>query len=468
MIKIYRKISRAGKYLLPVFWAAGLLGACSDDDAVRTPLDTPNVTNSRATVSSLTFTWDKVEGVSSYSCELKDTYGEVLDGTVTVSTEATFTGLQPNTIYTLEVYAYAAIDGANTTSKVATLTATTAAVVMLNMGELTVEVKGTTAVLSWEAVEHAESYSYTYMTGDGEVKGTTEATTLTLRQLAQGDYRVSVSAVPAEADEAYAASPAASVTFTIVQEKAALWTATGTYTSAGLNSSWGAKLTAWNDDSYTLSGWYGVEGYDLVFTVNADGEIEVPDYEESGDYFYVPTGRSDYAGVWIYPSDGYSKFENGTDGGSLYFWADEGYDRFTWEGVSSSLTIDNLVGSYLEKASGTDYAIWDWGTSDADNSFSYENNEVSIERGEGNTVVLRGFFYISESLVGTVDLDARTITFEPGQTFATWYTFAAETGVDVPVVATFDDDCTIRFEGWGAWYNGYTYVENAVSTLVKQ
>lgn len=83
-------------------------------------------------------------------------------------------------------------------------------------------------------------------------------------------------------------------------------------------------------------------------------------------------------------------------------------------------------------------------------------------------MVLRGFFYISESLVGTVDLDARTITFAPGQAFATYYTFAAETGVDVPVVATFDDDCTIRFEGWGAWYDGYTYVENAVSTLVKQ
>lgn len=349
MIKIYRKISRAGKYLLPVFLAAGLLGACSDDDAVRMPLDTPNVTNSRATVSSLTFTWDKVEGVSSYSCELKDAYGEVLDGTVTVSTEATFTGLQPNTTYTLEVYAYAAIDGANTTSHVATLTATTAAVVTLKMGELAVEVKGTTAVLSWEAVEHAESYAYTYMTGDGEVKGITGETMLTLRQLAQGDYRVSVSAVPAEADEAYAASPAASVTFTIVQEKAALWTATGTFTSAGLNSSWEAKLTAWNDDTYTLSGWYGVEGYDLVFTVNAGGEIEVSGYEESGGYFYVPTGLSGYEGVWIYPSGGYSLFKGGADGGSLWFYADEDYDEFTWEGVSSSLTIDNLVGSSPRK-----------------------------------------------------------------------------------------------------------------------
>ena len=215
--------------------AAGLLGACSDDDKERIPLDTPSVTSS-ATVSTLTFAWDKIAGATSYSCELKDAYGETLDGIVTVSTTATFAGLQPNTTYTLDVYAYAAIDGAQTTSHVATLTATTAAVVPLKMSELSVEVKGTTAVLSWQPVEHAASYAYAYMTSDGEVKGSTEETVLTLRQLAQGDYRVSVSAVPAEADEAHSASPAASVVFTINQEKAALWTATGSYTSAGLNS----------------------------------------------------------------------------------------------------------------------------------------------------------------------------------------------------------------------------------------
>ncbi|MDO5419979.1 MAG: fibronectin type III domain-containing protein [Bacteroides sp.] len=333
--KILKITAKAGQCFLPILLFAVLLGGCSDDDALQTPLAPPHVTTDHVTVSSLTFTWDKVEGVSSYSCELKDPYGEVVDGTVTVSTTATFTGLQPNTTYTLEVYAYAAVGSDNTTSQAATLTATTAAVVTLKMGGLTVEVKGTTAVISWEEVEHAENYAYTYMAGGEEVTGITEETELTLRQLAQGDYRVSVSAVPAEADEAHAVSPAASVTFTIAQEKTALWTATGTYTSAVLNSSWEARLTAWNDDSYTLSGWYGVEGHDLTFTVNGNGEIGLSDYEEDGGYFYVPTGLSEYAGVWIYPSDGYSSFESDAkEGGSLWFYADDGYDQFVWEAVS--------------------------------------------------------------------------------------------------------------------------------------
>lgn len=465
--KILKMIAKARQCFLPMLLVAVLGGSCSDDDAVQTPLGAPHVTNSYATVSSLTFTWDKVEGVSSYSCELKDTYGETVDGTVTVSTTAAFTGLQPNTEYTLEVYAYAAIGSGNTTSQVATLKATTAAVVTLKMGELTVEVKGTTAVLSWEEVEHAESYAYTYMADGKEVVGTTEEPRLTLRQLPQGDYRVSVSAVPAEDDEAHAASPAASVTFTIAQEKTALWMATGTYTSA-LGASWKAVLIAWNDDSYTLSGWYGVEGYDLTFTVNKSGEMELTDYEEDGGYFYVPTGLSGNEGIWIYLSSGNSSFEGDSkEGGNLWFYADDGYDQFVWEAVSSSMSIDNLVGSYLETASGIDYYIYNWGA--ANSSFSYDdNNEVSIEQGEGNTVVLRGFYWTSESLVGAVDLDAHTITFAPGQVFAQYYTFAAETGADAPVVATFDENCTIHFEGWSAWYSGSAYVEKAVSTLVKQ
>ena len=75
------------------------------------------MTNSLATVSSLTFTWDKVKGASSYSGELKNTYGEVVDGIVTVSTTATFTGLQSNTTYTLDIYAYTAVGSGNTTSQ---------------------------------------------------------------------------------------------------------------------------------------------------------------------------------------------------------------------------------------------------------------------------------------------------------------------------------------------------------------
>jgi len=84
-----------------------------------------------------------------------------------------------------------------------------------------------------------------------------------------------------------------------------------------------------------------------------------------------------------------------------------------------------------------------------------------------NTVVISGCYWY-ENLVGTVDLIARTITFAPGQTFATYYTFAVATGENDPIVATFKELGTIHFIDWSAWYGGSTYVDEAESTLVKQ
>lgn len=75
--------------------------------------------------------------------------------------------------------------------------------------------------------------------------------------------------------------------------------------------------------------------------------------------------------------------------------------------------------------------------------------------------------WCSEELIGTVDVTARTITFQP-QTLGAYYTFAQETDEQAPVVATVAEDGTIQIKGWGAWYGGYTYIEGAQTQLSKQ
>ena len=95
-------------------------------------------------------------------------------------------------------------------------------------------------------------------------------------------------------------------------------------------------------------------------------------------------------------------------------------------------------------------------------SFSVTGTKV-----DETTVKLLGFYWCSEELVGTVDVAARTITFQP-QTLGSYYTFAQETDEQAPVVATIAEDGTIQIKGWGAWYGGYTYIEGAQTQLSKQ
>ena len=102
-----------------------------------------------------------------------------------------------------------------------------------------------------------------------------------------------------------------------------------------------------------------------------------------------------------------------------------------------------------------------------DYSFAYDDNTVTISKVDETTVKLLGFYWCSEELIGTVDVAARTITFEP-QVLGSYYTFAQETDEQAPVVATIAEDGSILIKGWGAWYGGYTYIEGAETKLSKQ
>lgn len=490
-MNLFSNIRRAGRCFLPALLAFGLLTACSDDEVIQTPLDTPNVTNSELTVSSLTFTWDAVPNVTSYSCELSDPNGIQVAGLVTTSTTARFTGLLPNTTYTLNVYAYAAIGSSNTTSKVATLTATTPAVVPLEAPrELVAEVNSTTATITWQAVEDAVGYGYSYITESGTVEGTVSKPSLTLKNLTPGSYRVSIYAMADEEDEAHSDSPASAVMFEVTREKQLLWSREGTYTSyeydwdAGSYStygSWKATLMAYDDGSYKLAGWFGVAGYDLEFNVEGT-EIKITNYNSVNEYgaYYVNTGLSNPAEVGAYtePDQGYasSGFSGDAEGGDLWFYSTIGYEEFEWSGSNEGgITADDLVGWYTEESTGYDSYVYEWGSDDYSfqiGSGSGYENEVEIKKVDDTTITLTGLYWAEEALVGTVDAKARTITFAAGQYWLDqggWgYEFANENDKAAPVVATIDENGVITMDGWGAWYGKYTYCWGTHTVLTPQ
>lgn len=74
-------------------------------------------------------------------------------------------------------------------------------------------------------------------------------------------------------------------------------------------------------------------------------------------------------------------------------------------------------------------------------------------------------------LTATVDAEARTLTVDIKDDWGGYYTFAHVSDPTVNVVATVDDDGTVTFTDWTAWYVPYAYAyiyEGAVSVLVRK
>lgn len=456
----------AATVLLLAFLTTAFLTACSDDDnPILKVLDTPDVVNTDVTVSSLVFQWDEVENVSQYVYELSNPDGQVIAGDVTVKHRVRFTGLQPNTTYTLNVWAYAAV-GSTThkASLVATISATTAAIVPLDApANVTAETSNSTATITWDAVEYAAGYVYSYIQEGETFTDTTTEPSLTIKNMPEGDYHFSVYAIPGKDDEAHSVSMTSTVNFTITIVKEELWTANGTFSNS--TGSWNATITAYSDGSYAINAWYGVEGYDLLFTVDSQGGMEILNsYNVYYGYYFVYTGSTpDHRE--IYPSDGYSGFTADATGGELWFYDydDDDYSVFTWIRSGGTVSIDDLVGEWNEHSAGPYEYPW-YG-----DAFDWDGNTVIITKIDDNTIEIANFFYSDDVLTATVDLNSLTITIPAGQEFMTYYTFAAESGIDSPVKATINEDATIiSMSGWSCWYNGYPYVNDAVTTLTRK
>lgn len=185
------------KNILTAFAFAMLVPAmvgCSDDkDLVPLTATSGGVTNIDYT--TLTFRWEKVTGAVQYSYQLTQTdNGKILNTNVTPFTSASFNDLEPDTEYTLTVYAYAAMDSDNTTSEPIVITGRTKATTELASPIPTMTRDGNIVEISWEETADAIWYEWFLKDGTGTVVKTEETydTSITFTDLTDGNYTFSV------------------------------------------------------------------------------------------------------------------------------------------------------------------------------------------------------------------------------------------------------------------------------------
>lgn len=447
--------------------------ACDDDedDVVKTPLESPAPAAYNTKVSSLSFAWKSVAGATQYAYELVDAGGEVVLGGVTTSTTVIATGLEPSTDYTLNVWAYAALEADKTTSPTATLVARTADVTPLGEPAPVATTANGVVTISWPEVENAAGYAYTYTVDSVAVEGETAYGSLTLRGLGVGEYSIVIRAV--SGDEAFSDSEA--ITLTFYRNKAEVMRKKGTYCSAVLGETYLAELVQYDDGSYTIEAPYGVEGYAISFAA-AEGSsaISPVDPYYTDDYYYAYYYVSADYYICMYPYGEYSELTVNEGAGSVEFFvylynadgsavnADGGKDKFTWGETAQPLTLSDLVGSYEGHVTGADYFSSDWSEQSIDRT-----DEMSIVANEDGSVTITNFYDWGVDIKATVDLEARTITIAATDWYG-GYVLASTTSASTGIVGTVGSDGTVTFADFTAWYGDYYYISEGTKCVMTK
>ncbi len=119
-------------------------------------------------------------------------------------------------------------------------------------------------------------------------------------------------------------------------------------------------------------------------------------------------------------------------------------------------SVDDLVGVYSVKATGTE-SVTDY-TSAAD--MSKKSYYVEIDKNSDGTVTITNLLNFGSTLIGTVDLNEKTITIAPG--LVSWATFASSKTPDGTgnVVAEFTENGGIEVYDFGAWYSETNYISD--------
>lgn len=316
---------RAGGIFLLAAACMGAFSSCSDDDdTLNGKLDKTNAEVLSQSVSSLSFTWKAIKNASQYAYELSDPDKNLVENGVTTDLAASFTNLQPNTTYQLKVWAYGAYGSGYETSEPIYLTATTPAVVKLGMPEVKVVTSGATTTASWKSVEHAKKYEYYVKLKDSDKvleSGTVTDTEVALYGLV-GKYELGVKSL--STSEAYSDSEYDKVEFKV--EKREVWRTVGTFND-GAGHTWKATIVAYSNDSYTILKWYGVEGYDLEFSVTSAGNVAVTNaYKDDGSWYYVRTDATHHLTI---NHTYHSSFSGNSTSGKMMIY--NGKDiTFTW------------------------------------------------------------------------------------------------------------------------------------------
>ncbi len=264
--------------------AAGFY-SCSDDDDVKPALQTPSVSETASTYNSLSFAWSEVANATKYGYRLTDSENIAVNAGVTYDRSVTISGLKPASTYTLEVWAFASMDGDYSTPPAVTLTATTEALVKLATPTgLTLDSSnGFNYTASWSAVPNAIVYCYTVRNSEGTLilSDTTEETSVEVRNLENGDY---VFYVYAEAHDGFDTGDSASASFNVERPDITADTLAGTYDNHFVGTEWLTSSnfteTSWDttweayatvsmisDDSVSVDGLF-FTGYPVVGTLD--------------------------------------------------------------------------------------------------------------------------------------------------------------------------------------------------------
>lgn len=462
--------------------------ACDDDSNTLIDLASPTVSMAAKSFDTLSFEWEKVDNAVQYAYQLLDSEGKEVETGTSVGTTVSFSGLLPATTYTLNVWALAAINSDYSSAPTVTLSATTDPLTQLATPQPVMSTSGNAFVFTWAAVDNAENYVYKVECGGNIiVSDTISASAVTLRSLEMNDYQFSVQAITDEVgfENSGFSSP---LLFTVTRAES--WRVTGTYYSYELNATWDATMIAYDDDSYVIKSWYGVDGFDFSFTINPNGEygafeLLCGEFDENTWLYSVATGRTDVPEVYVYPYYDYSYLEGNAVSGTVninHEWSGSYVnDTFTW----SSNSVDNLVGTYLNVGSGWEYltTTWDW------SEYSYDNYEATIAKIDDSTVSIDGIWWVGCPVVGKVNFSTMTITIDPQVYYEdpdyadAPYIFAGQT-LDSnyqptnPVIAKINDDMSITLQNFSYWqdygvifgsgYGWYGFLSGATATLTKK
>lgn len=160
-MKLISSIHKVAVLLVAALVAVAATSCKDNDNLVTTQLASPSVNAGDKSVSTLAFSWIKVEGASQYAYELVDGNGNHVTGGVTTTTSMVATGLTANTEYTLKVWAYGTYGGDKTTSPTVELKATTNDYIQLATIQSIDAGSGADLVtITWPEVEHATAYVY--------------------------------------------------------------------------------------------------------------------------------------------------------------------------------------------------------------------------------------------------------------------------------------------------------------------
>lgn len=459
----FNKITAALASVMMLWGAA----ACSDD-STPTPLDKTTAEIQNATFNTLSFEWGRVKDAVQYSYQLSETAtGKIITTAITQQTKATFTDLTPSTDYTLTVLAYAAINSDNTTSEPIVLTARTSDIIAIESPQPVMSREVNTIIVEWNHITSAQSYSYKLVEGEGNVisEGVTGALYANFSNMQSGKYTFTVTAL-IDAPGLKNSEPA-SITFDFVRERMEIWKINGTYTSSLTDSEWDATLVAYDDNSYDIQGWYGVNGYDLTFTIDeqnaADMFVMSADkytYNEAGKFYSVPTGltTAGLANINVYPADNQCAFEGTPAKGSVLLHVSDGSkagnDIFKWTTIEC--TIDDLCGDWVRH-----YTCYD-------NYYQegYNNTmNVTITKVDDTTVKIPLPLFDNEYADVTVNLQTMTYTINP-TTMSVGYIFANSTGENLPLTGMISPT-NFSINGWGLYFSGYNYYSNTAMEFYR-